>query len=192
MEALSFGQWLSRQRKLLGLTQKQLAKQMNCATITVRKIEAEQRRPSPQVIERLTQVLNIPPDEKVHFLNFARGNISTASPAIIGNYPCHSTAQMIEPEMLAFLLDHFASDHNSAQDGRLILDETSQRVNLFSRMPSTRYDIKPDVPHPAASKSDGSNYVLLLVPIEIPRDLAMNLLHFYPLPEISGKSRWDA
>lgn len=70
---LTFGRWLSRQRKLLGLTQKQIAQQMSCAAITVRKIEAEQRRPSVQIVEQLSRILDIPSADYDAFLRFARG-----------------------------------------------------------------------------------------------------------------------
>lgn len=73
MNGISFGEWLSRQRKILGMTQQQLAEQINCAAITVRKIEAQERRPSVQLLEHMSRVLNIPPGEYQAFLRFARG-----------------------------------------------------------------------------------------------------------------------
>ena len=42
----SFGHWLSHRRKVLHLTQGELARRIGCATVTVQKIEADQRRPS--------------------------------------------------------------------------------------------------------------------------------------------------
>ncbi len=55
----SFGEWLKRQRKAAGLTQEQLAEQVSCSTITLRKIEAEERRPSAQIAELLAEIFNI-------------------------------------------------------------------------------------------------------------------------------------
>jgi predicted ATPase/DNA-binding XRE family transcriptional regulator len=69
---LSFGEWLKRQRKAAGLTQEQLAAQVNCSTITLRKIEAEERRPSEQIAARLAEIFNIPPQERPAFVHFAR------------------------------------------------------------------------------------------------------------------------
>ncbi|NJM40106.1 MAG: helix-turn-helix transcriptional regulator [Anaerolineae bacterium] len=51
--ALSFGEWLRRKRGAFGLTQAELAQQLNCALITLRKIEAEERRPSPEMVQRM-------------------------------------------------------------------------------------------------------------------------------------------
>jgi len=83
----SFGLWLSRCRKSLGLTQKQLASQVHCATVTIRKIEAEQRKPSMQIAERLAQILNIPDNEHKKFLVFARGDWRSASNSGLVNFP---------------------------------------------------------------------------------------------------------
>ena len=85
----SFGGWLSKRRKSLGLTQKQLASQIHCATITLRKIEAEQRKPSLQIAERLAQILFIPGNEQNRFLDFARGDGRSGSTSEWRNFPSH-------------------------------------------------------------------------------------------------------
>lgn len=76
MTATSFGQWLKRQRQAAGLTQEQLGRWVGCATITVRKIEADERRPSEQMVARLAEILSISPDEQTVFLHFARGRLT--------------------------------------------------------------------------------------------------------------------
>jgi predicted ATPase/transcriptional regulator with XRE-family HTH domain/Tfp pilus assembly protein PilF len=75
---VSFGEWLKRQRKAEGWTQEQLAQQVSCSTITLRKIEAEERRPSAQIVERLAEIFNIPQNEQASFLRFARGDWKSA------------------------------------------------------------------------------------------------------------------
>ncbi len=72
----SFGYWLRRRRKALDLTQEALAQQVGCAVVTIKKIEADERRPSRQIAERLITVLAIPPAERDLFLQCARGQIS--------------------------------------------------------------------------------------------------------------------
>jgi predicted ATPase/DNA-binding XRE family transcriptional regulator len=78
---VSFGEWLKRQRNGRGLTQEKLAQQIGCATITLRKIESEERHPSAQIVERLSEIFHISPDEQTDFLRFARGDWKSA-PAI--------------------------------------------------------------------------------------------------------------
>jgi transcriptional regulator with XRE-family HTH domain len=68
---MSFGEWLKRQRMGRGLTREQLAHQIGCAVVTLRKIEAEERRPSAQMIERLADIFEIPQNERTSFLRFA-------------------------------------------------------------------------------------------------------------------------
>ena len=69
----SFGQWLSRRRKALDLTQVELAQRVPCATITIQKIEANERRPSRQMAERLAEHLEIAAEERPAFVSFEIG-----------------------------------------------------------------------------------------------------------------------
>ena len=78
MTELAFGEWLKRQRMGRGLTREQLAHQIGCAVVTLRKIEAEERRPSPQIVERLAEILEISKSERINFLKYARGDWSQA------------------------------------------------------------------------------------------------------------------
>ena len=68
----SFGNWLRQRRKALDLTQIDLADQVGCSVVTVRKIEADERRPSKQITHRLADGLwggNIPtPITDVYFI----------------------------------------------------------------------------------------------------------------------------
>jgi predicted ATPase/transcriptional regulator with XRE-family HTH domain len=73
---LSFGYWVRRRRKALDLTQEELAQRVSCAPITIRKIEADERRPSRQVAERLAEVLEVVLDERDGFLKAARAELA--------------------------------------------------------------------------------------------------------------------
>ncbi|MCB0160729.1 MAG: helix-turn-helix transcriptional regulator, partial [Caldilineaceae bacterium] len=42
----SFGYWVRRQRLALDMTQADLARAVGCATVTISKIERDERRPS--------------------------------------------------------------------------------------------------------------------------------------------------
>lgn len=68
----SFGQWIRRRRKALDLTQDALAQQVGCAAATIKKIEADARRPSRQMSERLANLLEIAPEDRPLFLKIAR------------------------------------------------------------------------------------------------------------------------
>jgi tetratricopeptide (TPR) repeat protein/transcriptional regulator with XRE-family HTH domain len=68
----SFGYWLRRRRKALDLTQETLAQRVCCSGFTIRKIEADERRPSRRLAERLAASLAVPDEERRDFLAAAR------------------------------------------------------------------------------------------------------------------------
>jgi tetratricopeptide (TPR) repeat protein len=68
----SFGYWLRRRRKALDLTQEELARGVSCSRFAIRKIEADERRPSRRLAERLAERLAIAPEERASFLDAAR------------------------------------------------------------------------------------------------------------------------
>lgn len=74
----SFGYWLRLKRKSLDLTREGMAGRVGCSAATIRKLEAEERRPSQQIAERLAEVFEIPKSEREKFLRFARGEIALA------------------------------------------------------------------------------------------------------------------
>jgi predicted ATPase/DNA-binding XRE family transcriptional regulator len=71
--APSFGQWLRHRRKMLDMTQDDLAECAGCSPATVQMIEHGQRRPSRQVAELLARCLRVPEGEYSSFMARARG-----------------------------------------------------------------------------------------------------------------------
>lgn len=69
----SLGDWVRRRRKALGLTQAMLARQIGCATVTLKKIEADERRPSAQIAELLAACLQLAAEERIRFLGVVQG-----------------------------------------------------------------------------------------------------------------------
>lgn len=69
----SLGYWIRRRRKALDLTQRELAAQIPCSLATIKKIESDARRPSPQMAERLAICLGLPPVQQAAFLAVAQG-----------------------------------------------------------------------------------------------------------------------
>ena len=87
MQPHSFGYWLKRKRKALDLTQAELASQVGCSAAAIRKIEADERRPSTQITGRLAEVFNIPQNEQATFLRFARGDWTLTPSESIEDFP---------------------------------------------------------------------------------------------------------
>ena len=70
---LSFGAWVQQRRLALGLTRPALAQRVHCSPSTIKKIERDERRPSPEVAELLAGALAIPDPDRLPFLRMARG-----------------------------------------------------------------------------------------------------------------------
>src|SRR5262245_13282377 len=75
MEGFSFGEWVRQRRSALLLSREDLAQQVGCAVVTLRKIEADERRPSLAVAERLAERLELEGDARTLFVQVARGII---------------------------------------------------------------------------------------------------------------------
>ena len=92
----SFGYWLRRRRKALDLTQEALAQRVCCSGFTIRKIEADERRPSRRLAERLAVSLAIPEEERRDFLAAARA-VYTANGLRLNPLPVGSDARDVAP-----------------------------------------------------------------------------------------------
>jgi ribosome-binding protein aMBF1 (putative translation factor) len=55
---------------------------VGCATITVRRIESDDLRPSTQIAERLAMALEVPIEERANFVRLARSSsLKTPNPS---------------------------------------------------------------------------------------------------------------
>ncbi|MDX9954728.1 MAG: AAA family ATPase [Anaerolineae bacterium] len=111
----SFGYWVRRRRKALDLTQDALAECVGCAVVTLRKIEADERRPSQQMAERLAQCLVLPAAECPWFIAAALGEQGVARQSLPrdpmvaapqGNLPVPMTALIGRSAEVATITAH--------------------------------------------------------------------------------------
>lgn len=101
---VSLGDWVRRRRKLLDMTQAELAGKVNCSLSMMRKIEREERRPSVQLAELLADHLAIDDSRRALFLRMARGyfNPGLEDPAkalVKPNLPQHETGELREEKI---------------------------------------------------------------------------------------------
>lgn len=71
-ENFSFGYWVRRRRKALDLTQADLGRRVGASAAMIRKIEADERRPSRELAELLAGALAVPEAERARFQRAAR------------------------------------------------------------------------------------------------------------------------
>jgi predicted ATPase/DNA-binding XRE family transcriptional regulator len=72
-ETYSFGEWLKRRREALRLTQRALAAAAHCSVPMLKKIEGDERRPSPELARLLAGALRVPVEQHAAFVAAARG-----------------------------------------------------------------------------------------------------------------------
>lgn len=119
----TFGVWVRTRRKQLDLTQAELGKRAGCSAAAIRKIEADERKPSRQLAELLAQVLEIPVAEKESFLQFSRGILT----AEIKLYSKKSNPNNL-PVLLTATIDR---THDLAAVTDLLAKETVHIVTLL-------------------------------------------------------------
>jgi transcriptional regulator with XRE-family HTH domain len=68
----TFGHWIKQRRKARGLTQAQLAQRVGCSVSLIIKLEADRRRPSNQIAERLADILAQDATDRMALLRLAR------------------------------------------------------------------------------------------------------------------------
>jgi predicted ATPase/DNA-binding XRE family transcriptional regulator len=90
----------------MGLTQQQLAARINYSTVALKKIEAEERRPSAQIIQQLAEIFEIPQNEYKSFARFARGDWQAVSSGDTGDTPWH-VSQIIHSSNLPISITSF-------------------------------------------------------------------------------------
>ncbi len=131
MDEVSFGEWLKRRRKALGFTQEQFAQQLNCSTITLRKIEAEERHPSAQMVDLLAQVLHVLPNERAQFLKFARGDWKSASFGEIENAPWRVSVKSTRSNLPASTTSLIGREKEIAEIREYLLNPDIRLITLL-------------------------------------------------------------
>ena len=82
----SFGYWVRRRRLALDLTQAELGARVGASAAMIRKIEADERRPSRELAELLAVALGVPAAEHEDFLRAAR-NVTAVEGLPINDQP---------------------------------------------------------------------------------------------------------
>ena len=72
-DIVSFGEWVQTRRNQLHLSRPELARQIHCSPVTIKKIERDERRPSPELAQLLATHLQVPEAQQDDFLRRARG-----------------------------------------------------------------------------------------------------------------------
>ena len=148
--ALTFGEWLKRRRMSLGLTQKELARQVGYAPVTLRKVEADELRPSAQMARKLAEALALPAENQEQFVRFARDEAhwddlslpghTLSAPLPPAHLP-HFAPQQPEPVLARRRIRHnlpalttalVGRDEELAELAQLLADPATRLVTILS------------------------------------------------------------
>ncbi len=131
MAEMTFGEWLQRERKRLRLTQAQLAEQIGCSTIALRKLEAEERRPSSSIIDRLADIFAIAPSDHAAFQRFARGNWQAAPASLLTGVAWHVERATPGSRLPAPLTSFIGRERDVAKVREYLASPTTRHVTLM-------------------------------------------------------------
>lgn len=81
----SFGSWVKINRRALGLTQEEFARMVYCASITLRKIESNQLRPSRELAYSIVEKVGAPPEERELLVVWARDRRGSMFSQVMGH-----------------------------------------------------------------------------------------------------------
>ena len=187
MTVLSFGEWLKRQRRAMGLTQKQLANQVGCSEITLRKLEAEERHPSAQIVERIAQIFQIPPTEQKNFLRFARGDWDAFNSSVQLE-PWQAPKVSTRSNLPASINSFVGRDRELAEICEYLRDKDTRLVTLIGPpgIGKTRLSIET-ARHQLRDFPDGV-FFIALAPVEDPALIPTTIMQALELIETTDRS----
>jgi len=90
-EAKTFGEMVRRYRRRAGLTQEELAERAEITSRGLAYLERGERSPQPGTIRRLSQALDLSPEEHAALLRLAEGAAGLAAPTAASRSPAVST-----------------------------------------------------------------------------------------------------
>ena len=188
MTEVSFGEWLKRRRKSKGWTQEQLAQQLHCSTITMRKIEAEERRPSAQIIERLAEIFNIPQDEQTAFLRFARGDWRSAPIIESEGTPWRASTASLRSNLPSSLTSLIGREAEIAKLSEYLSNPSVRLVTLIGPPGIGKTRLSIEAARTKLSDFPDGVFFIALAPLENPNLVAPTIGQTLGLAEVTDQS----
>jgi len=185
----AFGDWLRQRRRALDLTQEELARQVGCSGITLRKLESESRKPSKQIAERLAEVLQVPANDRPAFLRFARGD-PFAAPGV-PQAPEQTHAPPVRRHNLPLQLTSFIGRETEMAEVRQLLAQ-ARLVTLTGAGGSGKTRLALEVAGGLVDEFADGVWLVELAPLADPALVPQKVSSVLGLREVPGQAILDA
>jgi predicted ATPase len=170
------------------LTQDQLALQISCSTSALKKIEAEERRPSTQMVEQLAEIFAIPPNERGAFLRFARGDWQSAPLEIRQEAPWHTSVEPPASNLPARLTSLIGREKEIAAVDEYLRKIDIRLVTLIGPPGIGKTRLSIEAAREAFSAFPGGVFFIALAPLEDPNLIAPTIGQALGLVEATDPS----
>lgn len=188
MAEVTFGEWLRRQRKAAGWTQEQLAQQLICSTSALKKIEGEERRPSAQIVEKLAEIFNIPPNERKAFLRFARGDWKAAPSESTQEAPWRASAASPRSNLPASLTSLIGREQELARLAEYLSNPGIRLITLIGPPGIGKTSLSLQVGRNARSDFADGIFFVALAPLTDPNLVAPTIAQTLGFVEIPNQA----
>jgi predicted ATPase len=182
-ETHSFGYWLRLKRKALDLTRVGLADRVGCSAALIRKLESEERRPSPQIVSRLAEIFTIPETERSQFLQFARGDWLSAPSESVEVRPWRSKGTFPTP-----LTSLIGREQDVAAVLNYLADPSIRMVTLTGPPGIGKTRLGIEVAHQAVQMYPDGVFYVDLAPLDDPELITPTIHQVLGFAGVRGKS----
>jgi predicted ATPase/transcriptional regulator with XRE-family HTH domain len=191
---LSFGSWLKRRRRALGLTQAELARRVGYVEVTIRKIEADELRPSFQAAENLAKVLVIAPEERQAFICIARDEAhpeDMPTPVMMADLRQEANALQRPNNLLAPVTSLVGREQEVRRVSTLLAHESVRLLTLTGPGGVGKTRLAIQAAHDLLDHFEDGICFVSLAPISAPDLIASTIVQALGMRETSSRSLLD-
>ena len=150
---------------------------MGCSAATIRKIEAEERRPSAQISGLLARTLNIPTEEQAAFLRFPRGDQDIIPSEISENLPWRASTVKVRSNLPAASTSLIGRERELIQLHGYLKSADIRLVTLSGPPGIGKTRLSIEIGRTMLSDFTEGVFFVPLAPLDDPTQVASSILH---------------
>lgn len=184
----SFGRWLRHFRRVNDLTQESLAQLIGCSVVTIRKIEADERRPSQALAERIADCVNTPIEGRTAFIALARQRAEVVPPyTVSGTSSGFSKRQYAAPigNLSSPVTTLIGREHEVAAASNSLLNDKVRLLTLIGSPGIGKTRLGLEVAARLQNAFEHGVYFVTLAPISDPAMVLKEIAQVLGLKETS-------